>query len=706
MVTWSPPVSGGAGPITSYTVTSSGGQQATVPAAATTALVSGLAPGAMYSFTVTATNQFGTSLASAPSNSVTVLGAPAAPMAVRAVPGNAQAALTWVAPNSNGSPITEYVVTPFVGGVQQPSLPTGGSSTSFIVPGLVNGIAYTFTVTAQNVYGVGPASSPSNAAVPDVIPGAPGAPVASGGNGQVTLFWTPPTPNGGSSIQQYIVAAYPGNGAPALTAATHSAAPTYAFTGLHNGVSYTFTVSAENRAGAGPASQPSAAVTPSGAIASGTTGSINGFQYGELEVQTAGQTGCGSNSDFEPQVAVSPSGTVLVAAERGLGGGSDVWRAPNGAGGSSATACGLTYVGQPNAVSGVGASGGDIAIAVGTAPTSSGTYPVYVASLNGGSISVASSTDDGQTYVHVPVQAGLPDDDRPWIAAEGSSTSLLSYHDRTGNIDVLRSDNGGASYVEVAQPIPATDYRATTNEIGNLVIDHRTTTGVSTAPGGLPGFWAYQGFVAPSSSNLTTKNELFTAVSADGGLTWRLQPVGCSTSAYGLDHIFPALSVSPTGTLWAAWSDDTNVYTATSSDHGATWVCSGAVSTGVHQAIEPTLVATSAGVDLAYYATPTLDNTWSVYFVQNVAGSITGWGTPIQLNTVHSGLVCEAGAGCNGQNRQLFEDFGIDVDASGWAHIAYSHDGPNAGCSTDLGCQGSYTGYLEQTSGVQVGYRN
>jgi len=705
-VSWMPPQSNGAGSITSYTVTSSGGQQATVPAPATTAVVTGLTPGTGYSFTVTATNSLGTGPPSAPSNSVVIPGPPSAPVNVTAVAGDAEATLTWSAAVANGNPIVQYLVTPSINGTQGTPIPTGSAATTFTVSGLANGLPYTFTVTAQNASGLGPASQPSNSVTPDVLPGEPGAPVASAGNGQATLYWPPPTPNGGSPVQQYVVTAYPANGTSPVTTGTASAVPMYTFSGLHNGVSYTFTVAAQNGAGTGPVSQPSNAVTPSGAIASGAAGSINGFQYGELQTQVPGQAGCGTNADLEPQVTVSASGTVLIAAERGLGGGSDVWRAPNGTGGAAAAACSPAYAGQPNAaVSGTSTAGGDVAMAVGSAPTSSGSYPLYVASLSRGSVSVAHSTDDGQSFVNVPVQAGLPQDDRPWIAADGASMSLLSYHDVSGNIDVLRSDDGGVSYVQVAQPISATDYRATNNEIGSLVIDHRTSAGVTSAPGGLPGFWAYQAFVAPSSSGFTVKNELFVAASSDGGFTWALRPVGCSVSPGGLDHAFPSLSVDPSGNLWAAWSDDTNVVTAMSSDHGTTWTCSGAVSSTSIQAIEPTLVATSAGVDLAYYGTPSLSNVWSVYFVQNLTSTVTGWGTPLQLNTVHSGLVCEQGVACNG-DRQLYENFGIDVDTAGWAHIAYSHDGPTSTCSTDLGCPGTYTGYLLQNAGSAVGYHN
>ena len=66
---------------------------------------------------------------------------------------------------------------------------------------------------------------------------------------------------------------------------------------------------------------------------------------------------------------------------------------------------------------------------------------------------------------------------------------------------------------------------------------------------------------------------------------------------------------------------------------------------------------------------------------------------------VHQGTVCEAGATCS-SGRQLFDDFGVDTDQSGLAHIAYSHDSP------DVGGTGTYTGYAVQTGGTAVGAPN
>jgi hypothetical protein len=70
-VAFIPPVQNGGSSITSYTVTSSGGQTAT--GASSPIVVGGLTNGTSYTFTVTATNALGISISSGTSNSATIL---------------------------------------------------------------------------------------------------------------------------------------------------------------------------------------------------------------------------------------------------------------------------------------------------------------------------------------------------------------------------------------------------------------------------------------------------------------------------------------------------------------------------------------------------------------------------------------------------------------------------------------------------------
>ena len=94
-------------------------------------------------------------------------------------------------------------------------------------------------------------------------PGAPTGVGASPGNASATVSWTAPSNSGSSPVTSYAVT--PFNGAAAQPATVVSGSPpavSATVTGLTNGTSYTFQVSASSAAGTGPASSPSSAVTP------------------------------------------------------------------------------------------------------------------------------------------------------------------------------------------------------------------------------------------------------------------------------------------------------------------------------------------------------------------------------------------------------------------------------------------------------------
>ncbi len=181
---------------------------------------------------------------------------PGAPSGVSATVGIRTASLTWTAPASNGgSPLLSYRIS------VSPATPAAVitvTGTTASVTGLANGVTYIFSVSATNAVGAGPAAASGPVATPDV-PGAPTDVLAVADNQSASLSWVAPTSTGGSPITGYSIAVSP----PASGAAIAFSGTTAVVTALSNGTSYTFTVSAVNAVGMGPASAASAPVTPS-----------------------------------------------------------------------------------------------------------------------------------------------------------------------------------------------------------------------------------------------------------------------------------------------------------------------------------------------------------------------------------------------------------------------------------------------------------
>ena len=204
------PGSGGGLP-NNYRVTSTpGGFSGTSTSSPIT--VTGLSGGTSYTFSVTGTNNFGTSAASISSNSVTPTTVPQAPSisAVDAQIGNS--VILTITPGANGgSAITQYSITSNPATTTQTT-----SSTTYTFTGLTNGTTYTFTATAINANGTSLSSSPSNSVVPNLIVNASALIVAGGGGGSDAASYggrggaggaggllyygteTPKTPNGGT----------------------------------------------------------------------------------------------------------------------------------------------------------------------------------------------------------------------------------------------------------------------------------------------------------------------------------------------------------------------------------------------------------------------------------------------------------------------------------------------------------------------------
>ena len=190
---------------------------------------------------------------------------PAAPTGVTAVAGNASATVSWTAPTTGAGTITGYsvrVVNP--NGAQVGALhPAAANQHSLLVAGLANGTPVRFQVAAVNASGPGAFSAPSAPVTPDLVPDAPGIGATTVGSGTATVRWTAPAANGGSAVTKYSVQLFDAADNPVGAARPAAAnATSLVVSGLVNGSSYTYTVTAANSTGDGPASAHSGVFTP------------------------------------------------------------------------------------------------------------------------------------------------------------------------------------------------------------------------------------------------------------------------------------------------------------------------------------------------------------------------------------------------------------------------------------------------------------
>jgi prepilin-type N-terminal cleavage/methylation domain-containing protein len=269
---WNPPANAASTGIASYIVSQGNSQACTTTT--TSCTVSGLTPGAQFSFIVTAVGSAGPGTPSTPF-AATTLGVPS--NITTSVTGGTNVALSWTAPASDGnSAIADYVVSYSSNDGQTWtvfSTPTS-TATSATVTSLSNG-TFRFRVAAKNGVGMGSYSAPSDQVIlgqstpvtttpppTTVAPQPPSAPrnvaVDYEAPDDIIVTWDEPSAPRGLTEYQY---RYSTNGGDTWSSATdtNSTAGTKRLSGMPPG-SYLVEVRAKNAVGTSSWAQSTASV--------------------------------------------------------------------------------------------------------------------------------------------------------------------------------------------------------------------------------------------------------------------------------------------------------------------------------------------------------------------------------------------------------------------------------------------------------------
>ena len=413
---------------------------------AVTATITGLTNGTSYQVQVRATNSVGTSDWSASSTGTPGAQAPDVPNAPSITANHLSLGVSWTAPSSNGSDITDYDVRycavsgSSCGAWQDKS--HAGTAVTATITGLTNGTTYRVQVRATNSAGTSGWSDSGTGVPATQPPDVPSSVTVTTGHQSLGVSWTVPEANG-STITGYTVRHCEGTGtcADADWTSVSVTGTSTTIASLSNGTTYQVQVRATNSVGT---SDWSASVTGTpGAQApdvpnapsitadhlslgvSWTAPSSNGSDITDYDVRYCAVSGssCGAWQDK------SHAGTAVTATITGLTNGTTYRvqvRATNSAGtsGWSDSGTGVPATQPPDVPSSVTVTTGHQSLGVSwTVPEANG------------------STITGYTVRHCEGTGTCADADWTSVSVTGTSTTIASLSNGTTYQVQVRATN-------------------------------------------------------------------------------------------------------------------------------------------------------------------------------------------------------------------------------------------------------------------------
>jgi hypothetical protein len=379
---------------------------------------------------------------------------PDVPTNLTATPGDSEVTVSFLPGSAYGATITNYAYS--LNGVDytplnpaQPGAPAGGPGRKITIAGLTNGTAYSITLKAISSAG----SSVAASAAVDVTPvgpaGAPTGLLATPGDGEATITFTPGA-NNGAAITNY---EYSVDGVSFDALNPAQAASPITIVGLINLQDYSITLRAINSAGSGAASiavdvtpgKPALPPTPPDAptglsAAPGDSQATISFTPGANN--RALITNYEYSLDGGPYTALSPAATDSPITITGLTNGTSysiTLKAINSEGSSVAAsdaveATPVAAATAPDAPTGLSATPGDGQATISFTPGADNGAAIanYEYSLDGGSYTPLSPASAGSPITIVGLTNGTPYSiTLKAINSEGSSVAASAAVDVT-----------------------------------------------------------------------------------------------------------------------------------------------------------------------------------------------------------------------------------------------------------------------------------